>query len=212
MQKGLLNPNSSGTWRKTELVSKRNLLQIFIPGSWVNYFIFFPPFPKLSSTGAKGILEFSHGPGLAKLPSHAGSGLHDVLYSSPPQPVSWPCTETLLLWVRCERTRGNPPTDRERTAQTNRSTGACCFAQRLRGGLLSSPVLPHRQQITAHVSWSTPDTQDDIQEVHHCCSPTAKLPFEYLTVKHKNENSIKDERDRLRTIKSNDTNSFPSFI
>lgn len=36
-------------------------------------------------------------------------------------------------------------------------------------------------------------TLDRVQEAHHCCSQTAKLPHEHLT-ETKNENSIKDER------------------
>lgn len=65
------------------------------------------------------------------------------------------------------------------------------FAERLKGGLLCSLVLPQRQQTTAHVSCGTPYTQEDTQEVHHYCSPTAKLPLEHLTVKQRRKTQLK---------------------
>lgn len=38
---------------------------------------------------------------------------------------------------------------------------------------------------------STPNTQGDIQEAHHCCSHTAKLPPEHLTVKQRMKTQLK---------------------
>lgn len=146
--------------------------------------LFFPlSFLKLPSTGTEGKPKFSSGTGLAKLPSRAGSAGRGVLYSPPPQPVPWPCTAALSLWAKepeeilplTEKGLCKPTTPPERGS----------FAERLKGGLPCSLVLPHRQQITAHVSCGAPYTQEDIQEVRHCCSPTAKLPLEHLTVKQR---------------------------
>ena len=83
-----------------------------------------------------------------------------------------------------------PPTEKglcKPTAPPERGS----FAERLKGGLLCSLVLPHRQQITAHVSCGTPYTQENIHEVHHCCSPTAKLALEHLTVKQRMKTQLK---------------------
>lgn len=105
MQKWFLDPNSSCTWRKRELISKHDNLQVF--ASWLtSQSFFFPPsFLKFCSTGTEGKPEFSCGPGLVKLLSCGGSVGH-VLYSLFPQPISWPCTATLLLSTRrSKRTR-----------------------------------------------------------------------------------------------------------
>lgn len=153
--------------------------------------LFFPlSFLKFWNTGTEGKPEFSCGPGLIKLLSCAGSVGHVVLYSLSLQAASWPCTATLLLFTRrCERTRENPPTDRESKPTAPLERGS--FAERLKGGFLCHLVLPHRQQITVDVSCGTPYAREDLQEVHHCCSPTAELPFEQLTAKQRMKTQLK---------------------
>lgn len=111
---------------------------------------------------------------------------HSVLYSPSPWLISWPCTAMLLLRDRrCARTRGNPSTDRERTVHTNYFPGArqlCRLTERRMPGQPCSPS-QRADHSTSPEVLRTHRKQENIQEVHHYCSPTTKLPLEHLTEK-----------------------------
>lgn len=188
MLKGFLNPNSSCTWRKTELVSKRDLLQVFT--SWfMSQYFFFPLFPFLNSPAPE-LKENQNSAVALALPSrHLVQDQRDMESStarlrslSPGPPLQRShfgredVKEPEEILTPTEKV---PPLERG------------IFAERLKGGLLYSLVLPQRQQTTAHVSCGTPYTQEDTQEVHHYCSPTAKLPLEHLTVKQRRKTQLK---------------------
>lgn len=158
--------------------------------------LFFSPLssPKFSSTGSEKTPKFICGPGLAKLLPCSGSVGHKVLYSPSLQPVSFLCIAVLLLRVRrCARTRGNPSTDRERTVHTNHSIGAqqlCRLTGRKTAGQPCSPSQIADKSTSPEVL-HTHRKQENIQEVHHCCLPTTKLPLEHLTVKQQMRMQLK---------------------
>lgn len=138
----------------------------------------------------------------------SGSVGHSVLYSPSPQPISWLCTAMLLLKARrCARTRGNPCINRERTVHTNHSIRYGSFADWLKGGCLSSLILPHREQITAHLLRCSTRTgnRKTFSRFTTAAHLPQSFPFHCETV---NENAIKDERGKLCTVKSKDTDSF----
>lgn len=173
--------------------------------------LFFSPlsFLKFSSTGTEGKPEFSCGPGLAKPPSCAGSAGHGVLYSPPPQPVPRPSTATLSLWARrCERTWGNPHTNRE-----SASTGARHLCRTTEGRTPVQSCSP--SEAADH---STRLLRYSIHTGRHAGGSPLLLTYRKASPWTSNcetekENSIKDERGKLCTVKSNDINSsFPSFI
>lgn len=148
---------------------------------------FFPlSFPEFSSTGTEESSKLIHSPGLAKVLPCSGSVGCSVLYSSSPQPVSWLCTAMLLLRVRrCARTRRNPCTDREGTVHTNHSIGSWQLCRLTVRRMPEQPCSPSQRadhSMSPEVL-STNRKQENILEVHHCCSPTTKLPLEHLTVK-----------------------------
>lgn len=183
--------------------------KLLLPHPWFN-FLFSPlSSPKFSTTGTEESPKFICGPGIAKLLLCSGS-----VGQSPLQPISWPCTAMPLLRVRrCARTRGNPSTDRERTVHTNHSTRArqiCVSTERRTPGQPCSPS-ENRSQ---HSSWGAPDTQETGQHsrgsplllTYHKASPWTP------NCETVNENAIKNERGKLCTVKSKDTDSFfPSF-
>lgn len=197
MQKGFPDPNSSCTWRKGELTSKCGLLQVF--ASWFMSQFFFFPFSFLSYPAVE-LKENQNSAVALALPSCC--------------PVQGQRDIALSLWARrCERTRGNPPTDRERTLQTNHSTGA---RQLCRTTERRTPVQPCSPSQTADHStrllWCPTHTGR-----HSGGSPLlltyCKASPWTSNCETENENSIKDERGKLCTVKSNDTDSFfPSFI
>lgn len=171
-------------WRKRELVSKCDLLPSFC--FLVHESILFSLFPLLSSPALELKENWNSAVALA-LPSCCPmQGQQDVVSStahlcslSPGHALQHSCFEREDVK---EPEEILPPTEkglRKPTAPLERSS----FAERLKGGLRGSLVLLHRHQTTAHVSCGTPYTQEDIQQVHHCCSPTTKLPLEHLTVK-----------------------------
>lgn len=172
--------------------------------------LFFPlSFLKLSSW--KGKPEFSCGAGLAKLPSRAGpAGTRRPLQPTSTARPPAACRSALALGekMRKEPEAILPPTEKGLCKPTTPPERGS-FVERPKGGFLCSLLLPSRQRITARVPAGTPHAQ----EVHHGCSPTARLPPEHLTVKQRMKTQVKDERGKLSTVKSNDTNSFfPSFI
>lgn len=187
MQWRFLNPSSSRTWRKRELGQQAWSAANFC---FLNFesslFFSFLSFPKFSTTRTEETLNFICGPGIATLLPCSGSVGRSVLYRPSPQPVSWLCTAMLLLRVRrCARTRGNPCTDRERTVHTNNSIRAGQLCRLTERRLPGQPCRPSQRadHSTSPEVLRTHRKQENILQVHHCCSPTTKLPLEHLTVK-----------------------------
>lgn len=154
--------------------------------------LFFSPvyFPKFSSTGTEESPKFICGPGIAKLLPSSGSVGRSVLYSPSPQPITWLCTAMLLL----KREDMEDPeeilllTEKPTTCalvHTNHSTGArqlCRSTERRAPGQPCSPS-QRADHSTSPKVLRARRKQENIHQVHHCCSPTTKLPLEHLAVK-----------------------------
>lgn len=154
MQTGFLNPNGSCIWRKRELVSKRDLLQIF--ASWFKrQFFFFFPFLFLNSPALE-LKENQHSALAPALPSsRLWQGQQDTVSS--PAHLHSPSAARALQRSCFERDVKEPeeilPRKKKGLRKPTAPAERGSLAERLKGRLL---VLPHRQQITAHVSCGTP--------------------------------------------------------
>lgn len=160
--------------------------KLLLPQFWIKSLFSLLSFPKFSTTRTEEIPKFICGPGIATLLPRSGSVGCSVLYRPSLQPISWLCTARLLLRVRrCARTRANPCTDRERTVHTINSIRAGQLCRWTERTLPGQPCCP--SQRADHRTYPevlcTHRKQENILQVHHCCSPTTKLPLEHLTVK-----------------------------
>lgn len=196
--------------KKRELVSM-TCCKLLLPQPWTNSLFFPLSFPKFSITGTEQTPKFICGPGIAKLLPCSGSVGCSVLYSSSPQPVSWLCTAMLSLRVRrCAKTRGNPSNwQRKNWAHQplHQSMAALQIDWKEDAWATLFSLTESRSQ---HVSWGALYTQETGKHsrgsplllTYHKASPWTS------NCETVNENAIKDERRKLCTVKSKDTDSF----